>query len=89
MSSDNDSEDDEEMSTTSLATENKRLREQLNEYKIRNQVLMADIRALTQGQRQTKHQIRTDNNWDGEDANISAKVSNWVKNYLFPRYKSF
>ena len=87
MTSDNDSKDDEEMSTTSLATENKRLHEQLNEYKIRNQKLMADKRAFTRGQRKTKRQIRTDNNWDGEDANISDKVLNWVKNYLFPLYK--
>ena len=25
--------------------------------------------------------------WDGEETNLSDKVSNWVKMYLFPRYK--
>lgn len=50
---------------------------------------MADIRANTrgQGQRKTKRQIRMDNNWDAEDANISDKVSHWVKTYLFPHNK--
>ena len=36
---------------------------------------------------QTKGLIRIDYAWDGEDANLSDKVSNWVKVYLFPRYK--
>ena len=42
---------------------------------------------ITQRQRQTKRQIRNDNDWDGEDANLSDKVSYWVKSYLFPQYK--
>jgi hypothetical protein len=36
---------------------------------------------------QTKRQIRIDYDWDGEEANLSEKVSEWVKEYLFPRYK--
>ena len=37
--------------------------------------------------RQTKHQIRIDYDWDGEEANLLEKVSEWDKAYLFPRYK--
>ncbi len=36
--------------------------------------------------RQTKHQIRIDYNWDGKEANFADSVSNFVKEYLFPRY---
>ncbi len=35
----------------------------------------------------TKQKIRMDYQWDGEDANLADKVSDWVKTYLFPRYK--
>jgi hypothetical protein len=31
--------------------------------------------------------MRIDYEWDGEESNISDKVSEWVKGYLFPRYK--
>jgi hypothetical protein len=37
--------------------------------------------------RQTKHQIRIDYDWGREEVNLSDKVSEWVKAYLFPRYK--
>ena len=80
---DDDDDDDDKEGTTTLDTlerENRSLRRQLKE-------CMAEIRSLTRGQRQTKRQIRTDNNWSGEDANISDKVSNWVKTYLFQYYK--
>ncbi len=39
--------------------------------------------------RNTKQKIRTDYQWDGEDANLADKVSDWVKTYLSPRYKVF
>ena len=45
------------------------------------------LRKFKQGERQTKRQIRIDYEWDGEEANLSDKVSNWVKVYLFARYK--
>ena len=45
------------------------------------------IRTMKQGERQRKRQIRIDYEWDEEEANLSDKVSNWVKVYLFPRYK--
>ncbi len=37
--------------------------------------------------RNTKHKIRLDFHWDGEDANLADKITYWVKTYLFPRYK--
>ena len=37
--------------------------------------------------RKTKREIRIDYEWDGEEANLSNNVSNWVKTYLFSRYK--
>jgi hypothetical protein len=37
--------------------------------------------------RYTKHKMRLDFQWDGEDANLANKVSDWVKTYLFPCYK--
>ncbi len=37
--------------------------------------------------RQTKHQIRIDYDWDGEEAYFADSVSSFVKEYLFPRFK--
>ena len=31
--------------------------------------------------------MRIDYEWDGEETNLSDKVPNWVKMYLFPWYK--
>jgi len=45
------------------------------------------IRLMNHTERQTKRQMRIDYEWDGEESNISGKVSEWVKGYLFPRYK--
>ena len=77
-----------------LTAENARLRNRLNfklaqlkEYETAVISYKAEIKTLSRGQRQTKRQIRVDNEWDGEDANLSDKVSNWVKTNLFPRYK--
>ena len=39
--------------------------------------------------RNTKQKMRSDFQWDGEDANLADKVSDWVKTYLSPRYKVF
>jgi hypothetical protein len=35
----------------------------------------------------TKQKLREDYQWDGDDAILADKVSDWVKTYLFPRYK--
>jgi hypothetical protein len=37
--------------------------------------------------RQTKHQIRIDYGWDGEEANFDDSVSSFVKEYLLPHFK--
>jgi hypothetical protein len=37
--------------------------------------------------RNMKQKIRSDYQWDGEDANLADKVLDWVKTYLFPHYK--
>ena len=43
------------------------------------------IKALKQNSdRKTKRQLRVDNAWDGEEVNLSDKVGDWVKAYLFP-----
>jgi hypothetical protein len=34
-----------------------------------------------------KQKMRDEYQWDGDDAILADKVSDWVKNYLFPRYK--
>jgi hypothetical protein len=48
--------------------------------------LQREIRVLKSNDRKTKRQLRIDYNWDGDEENLSDKVSNWVKTYLFPRY---
>jgi len=49
--------------------------------------LQIEIRELKLSERKTKRQLRIDYDWDGENANLSDKVSNWVKTYLCPLYK--
>ena len=46
-----------------------------------------ELRILKSNDRKTKRQLRIDYDWNGEEANLSDKVSNWVKTYLFARYK--
>ena len=46
-----------------------------------------ELRVLKLHEGQTKRQIWIDYEWDGEEANLSNNVSNWVKKYLFPHYK--
>ena len=65
-----------------LRDENVRLRGIIKEARIRIQDLTADLQSYKRAHRQTKRQIRTDNNWNGEDANISDKVSSWVKTFV-------
>jgi hypothetical protein len=49
--------------------------------------LRTEIRVLKSHDRQMKHQMRIDYEWDGEEANLLDKVSYWVKTYLFPSDK--
>ena len=52
-----------------------------------NKRLEMEIRILKSNDRKTKRQLRIDYDWNGDEANLSDKVSNWVKTYLFARYK--
>ena len=87
---DNKDEDNDETLNAlndKLCEENVRLQGLVKEYRIRIRDLTADLQSYKRAHRQTKRQIRTDNNWNGEDANISDKVSSWVKTYLFQHWK--
>ena len=46
--------------------------------------LEREIKILKSTDRQSKRQMRLDYGWDGEEVNLSDKVSGWVKTYLFP-----
>jgi hypothetical protein len=67
--------------------ENKFLRAQCLELENAVKSLRMEVRVLKLHDRQTKRQMMIDYEWDGEEANLSDKVSYWVKTYLFPRYK--
>jgi DNA polymerase sigma len=68
--------------------ENKWLDERCRELESKVKSLERVITVLkTNSDRKTKRQLRIDNAWDGEEVNLSDKVSDWVKAYLFPRYK--
>jgi hypothetical protein len=45
--------------------------------------LKMELRLSKSCLRQTKHQIRIDYNWDGEEANFADSVSGFVKDYCF------
>jgi len=90
--SDDDSSDDEVAEYKKANREFDRENEWLDK---RNRELESQVRSLkreisvlkTNSDRKTKRQLRIDYAWDGEEVNLSDKLSNWVKAYLFPRYK--
>jgi hypothetical protein len=49
--------------------------------------LKLEITKLKSQGHTTKQKMRADYQWDGDDAIFADKVSDWVKTYLFPRYK--
>ncbi len=55
------------------------------EHKIKK--LKLEITKLKLQGRTTKQKLREDYQWDRDDAILADKVSDWVKTYLFPRYK--
>jgi hypothetical protein len=57
-----------------LVDENKRLKSELR-------------KALSSNSRGTKGDIRKDNDWNGEEVNLSDRVSLSCRDYLFPRFK--
>jgi DNA polymerase sigma len=87
--SDDESEDDEKWASMRRggAPFNELLAAQCKEMKSTIKSLQSEIRVLKSSERKTKRQLRVDYDWDGENANLSDKVSNWVKTYLNPRYK--
>jgi DNA polymerase sigma len=87
--SDDESEDEEERASTGRgAMVNECLTERCQLLESTVKSLQSEIRVLkSSAERKTKRQLRIDYDWDGENANLSDKVSNWVKTYLFPRYK--
>jgi DNA polymerase sigma len=86
--SDDESEDEEERASTGRgATVNEWLKDQCQQLQSTVKSLQREIRVLKSNDRKMKRQLRIDYDWDGEEANLSDKVSNWVKTYLFPRYK--
>ncbi len=46
--------------------------------------LKMELRLSKSTARQTKCQIRTDYDWDGEEANFADSILSFVKEYLFP-----
>ena len=86
---DDESEDEEERASMGRgATVNEWLTERCQLLESTVKSLQSEIRVLKlSAERKTKRQLRIDYDWDGENANLSDKVSNWVKTYLFPRYK--
>jgi hypothetical protein len=83
--SDNESEDEEERPLNPSMIQ--WLQERCLQLQSTVKSLQREIRVLKSNDRKTKRQLRIDYDWDGEEANLSDKVSNWVKTYLFPRYK--
>ncbi len=49
--------------------------------------LKLEITKLKSKGRTMKQKLREDYQWGGDDAILADKVSDWVKTYLFPRYK--
>ena len=65
-------------------TENDLLRARCHELEKIVKSLRTELRIKKSLFRQTKRQIRIDYDWGGEKVNLSDKVLEWVKAYLFP-----
>ena len=87
--SEDEFEDEEERGRAGRgATVNELLTERCKLLETTVKSLQREISVLkSSSERKTKKQLRIDYDWDGENANLSDKVSNWVKTCLFPRYK--
>ena len=49
--------------------------------------LKMELRLSKSHARQKQRQIRIDYDWDGKEANFADSVLNFIKEYLFPRFK--
>ena len=78
-------EDEEERGSTGRgATVNELLTEQCKILESTVKSLQREIRVMKSlSERKTKKQLRIDYDWDGENANLSDKVSSWVKHICF------
>jgi len=66
----------------------KRKEQELDELVDENKRLKSELRkALSSNSRGTKGDIRKDYGWNGEEVNLSDRVSLFCRDYLFPRYK--
>ena len=66
----------------------KRKEQELDELVDENKRLKLELRkALSSNSRGTKGDIRKDNDWNGEEVNLSDRVSLFCRDYLFPQFK--
>ena len=66
----------------------KRKDQELDELVDENKRLKSELRkALSSNSRGTKGDIRKDYGWNGEEVNLSDRVSLFCRDYLFPRFK--
>ena len=66
----------------------KRKEQELDELVDENKKLKSELRkALSSNSRGTKGDIRKDYGWNGEEVNLSDRVSLFCRDYLFPRFK--
>jgi hypothetical protein len=75
------------MSKKGLWNHINQLREMCKEKKRVIKKLKVELKLSKSPGRNTKQKIRSDYQWDGEDANLANKLLDWVKTYLFPCYK--
>ena len=83
----NEGKGERDMSKEGLWNHINQLREISKEKECVIKKLKVELKLSKSPGRNTKQKIRTDYQWDGEDANLANKVSDWVKTYFFPRYK--
>ncbi len=83
----NEGEGERDTSKEGLWNQINQLREMCKEKERVIKKLKVELKLSKSPGRNTKQKIRLDYQWDGEDANLANKVSDWVKTYLFPRYK--
>ncbi len=94
----NDEDDEEGNEDMVEKTTNKMSRAELKEliYRLKDRCkkgecqvkkLKVELNLMKSKGRNTKQKIRSDFCWDGEEANLADKILNWVKTFLFPRYK--
>ncbi len=61
-----------------------RLKDRCKEGEHQIKKLKVELNLMKLKGRNTKQKIRSDFHWDGEEANLADKISNWVKTFLFP-----